>query len=474
MKKYLAFVLFLLSFAFFAVFATAAGEPAEGEPNGSVSTVGEPTVSAPIAGESAERGSAVGRTYYVDAENGNDASDGTSEVTAWKTLGRADDVTYAAGDRLLLKRGGRYPGVFIPNGDGTADAPIVFSAYGEGDAPIIVGEDGFFSVVFCDAGYWTVEDLFFTSPEGWGIWIYAANDHDVVGITIRNCVFRDISPDATNVFAAAIRVDNTRQDARVRDLHLDSLLIEDAAWGVHCSGISDDDACMTYEDRAVAYNTDYLFENLVIRRATRGGIVLASVMNATVRYCRVLDCATVQDDAHAPLWMRHTDGATVEYCEIAGSTNKIDGMAIDFDGWTVNSTYRYIYSHDNTRFIKNCVFDKTTGNAGNRVEHCISVNDNKGLNYAAVPCLNDQNPTLARMRGLTFFDNCIVNGSPIVFAGALKPTIDANRFFGGWFFNLLQRIFLPFSAKGGFSYGKTDEAQIAPLVDEILRTLPAA
>ncbi|MCX6997486.1 MAG: hypothetical protein NTV49_10475 [Kiritimatiellaeota bacterium] len=42
-------------------------------------------------------------TYYVSQSSGNDASDGNSPSTAWKTLARASQLSYAPGDKILLK-----------------------------------------------------------------------------------------------------------------------------------------------------------------------------------------------------------------------------------------------------------------------------------------------------------------------------------------------------------------------------------
>ena len=44
-------------------------------------------------------------TYEFDQSSGNDAADGKSEATAWKTLVRASQSTYGFGDKILLKCG---------------------------------------------------------------------------------------------------------------------------------------------------------------------------------------------------------------------------------------------------------------------------------------------------------------------------------------------------------------------------------
>ena len=85
-------------------------------------------------------GSSVATTYYLDATNGDDAAAGTSESAAWKTLARATAASLKPGDRLLLRRGGRWSGRLELAESGTAAAPITLGAYGMGDRPVVTGD----------------------------------------------------------------------------------------------------------------------------------------------------------------------------------------------------------------------------------------------------------------------------------------------------------------------------------------------
>ena len=44
--------------------------------------------------------------YYVDNTAGNDSNSGTSPSTAWKTVARVNQASFAPGDQILFKRGG--------------------------------------------------------------------------------------------------------------------------------------------------------------------------------------------------------------------------------------------------------------------------------------------------------------------------------------------------------------------------------
>jgi hypothetical protein len=77
--------------------------------------------------------------YYVDCA-GNDANNGTSTTTPWKTMARASQQTYGAGDQILFKRGCTFSGTgFKPVGNGTVASPVTIADYGTGNLPILTG-----------------------------------------------------------------------------------------------------------------------------------------------------------------------------------------------------------------------------------------------------------------------------------------------------------------------------------------------
>lgn len=79
-------------------------------------------------------GNAGAAVYYVDSNAGNDAQDGLTELTAWRTIQRVNDSSLSPGDSILLKRNGFWrEGLQIRN-DG-----ITVDAYGAGTAPTLSG-----------------------------------------------------------------------------------------------------------------------------------------------------------------------------------------------------------------------------------------------------------------------------------------------------------------------------------------------
>lgn len=81
---------------------------------------------------------AVAGVYHVDATVGDDANDGASPVSAWRTLDRVNTAELSPGDRVLFRRGGVWRGQLVPC-SGASGAPVSYGAYGDGPKPRLLG-----------------------------------------------------------------------------------------------------------------------------------------------------------------------------------------------------------------------------------------------------------------------------------------------------------------------------------------------
>ena len=77
------------------------------------------------------------RTWHVDSAAGDDAQDGLTPQTAWRTFKNADGMELGPGERLLLKRGCVFNGDLVVSARGSAENWAEIGAYGEGMRPII-------------------------------------------------------------------------------------------------------------------------------------------------------------------------------------------------------------------------------------------------------------------------------------------------------------------------------------------------
>ena len=77
-------------------------------------------------------------TFYVDSEKGDDASAGTAESAAWKSINKVNAAELIPGDQVRFRRGGLWRGQLVPQ-SGSNGCPVVYGAYGTGPKPILQG-----------------------------------------------------------------------------------------------------------------------------------------------------------------------------------------------------------------------------------------------------------------------------------------------------------------------------------------------
>ena len=80
-------------------------------------------------------------TNYYIAANGSDANPGTSIALPWQTLDALTQVNLAPGDTVFLRKGDRFRGTINLAQGGNAGAPLVITAYGTGQRPVISGAE---------------------------------------------------------------------------------------------------------------------------------------------------------------------------------------------------------------------------------------------------------------------------------------------------------------------------------------------
>ena len=364
-----------------------------------------------------------GTTYYVDSINGDDTNSGKSVSSAWKTLEKASSEVYSEGDKILLKAGSIFDGTFTAQGSGNAENPITFGAYGDTEAigkPVVRSNEDVKLVEIHNVSGWLVENIEFTAPNGKGIYITADGSGMTNEITVRDCVFHDIYYKRCETYSGGhcpIMLSSSGATARLRNITLKDCNIYDCAYGVNMGGLTREWTPDLFVSPEESYNTGYTLDGLNLNNILYDGIIITSVYGMVIRNCALINTSLNDDYPTAPMWSHHASNYLVENCEIAGATNPKDGMAIDFDGWTTDSTYQYVYSHDNVRFITNCCYDSYTKNRNCTVRYCLSVNDNKKTNILAQLCTAgieyEDGEKADYMDNFKFYNNTIINASSI-------------------------------------------------------------
>lgn len=382
-----------------------------------------------------------GTTYYIDSSAGNDDNSGKSEDSAWKTLGKASSVTYKAGDRILLKSGEIFDGQFIAMGNGTKDNPIVLGAYGDkalGKPLVRSNTDDITLVTISNVSGWTVDGLDFTVPKGRAVLLRAGEGVISEYLTVKNCSFRDILyvPGLQYYSSyAPVLIAGEGETARLRHLSVTDCDFSHCGYGIAMSGLSREWSPEVYKTPEESYNSDFLIEGITMNDILYDGIIIMSVYGMVIRNCSLINVSMDTTGPTAPMWSHHADSFVIENCEIAGSANPCDGMAVDFDGWTTNATYQYIYSHDNQRFVNNCCYDNYTKNENCTVRYCLSVNDNKCRSSMAQILTSgsheyEEDEEAIYMDSFKFYNNTLVNIGEIEIKN-LRNSLIANNIFVG-------------------------------------------
>ncbi len=361
------------------------------------------------------------KTYYVDSVNGNDSNIGTDINNPVKTVDGLVGAEFAPGTKILFKNGGEYECAATLTCSGTKENPIVISSYGEGERAILKTEERTEILRLFDCSYITVSNLHFKAPNGGGIWIDTL-EKTSEGIIIDNVLFTDMqnykvhSRDDNSRGAAPARAAvmvkglPARSRYAVNDLTIINSEVYNCANGFMIWGSWNEAQtpwCETEEEIDPVYNEGLLIKNCYFHEMDAEAVIVGMCDGALVTNCRAINCCQGEgldengeiEYFTAAMWFWGSENSTIQYCEIAGQKNVGDGMAIDFDSHTNNCTYQYIYSHDNMRFM--CNNPNYSGQHGNTVRYCLSVNDNKGRSTTAVASCGEHD--------FKFYNNTIVN-----------------------------------------------------------------
>ncbi len=357
--------------------------------------------------------------YYIDSIDGNDANSGTSADEAVKTIAGLKDLNVTPGTHFFFRNGGEYECAVTFTAKGTKENPVVITSYGEGEKALLYTNEHKEVFQLFDCSYVTVSDLHIKAPNGGGIWIDALTETSV-GITLDNLLFTDMqnfkvtSRDdfsrGAAVARAAVMVKGLPAKTRfaVNDLTVSNCEVYNCANGFMLWGSWNDEQNPWCEEEDIdpIFNTGVLVENCYFHEMDAEAVVVGICDGALVTNCRAINCCQgegVDENGEilyftAAMWFWGSINSTIQYCEIAGQKNFGDGMAVDFDSFTHNCTYQYIYSHDNTRFMCNC--PNHSGQHNNTVRYCLSVNDNVGR--SRLSC----NPG---EHNISFYNNTVVN-----------------------------------------------------------------
>lgn len=413
-----------------------------------------------------------GMTYYVDNVGGNSSNDGLSESTPFASAESLRNITFHEGDRILFKAGGIFECDRLSlTCSGTESDPIVISSYGEGVKPLLTTNSNSEILCLIDCSYVTVSNLEFTAKNGGGIWIDTLTKESS-GITLDNLTMHDITNTKANnrdnlaagaaAARACVMVKGLPSHSRfaVNDLTVTDCEMYDCGNGISIWGSWNDQQnpwCKNEEDIDPVFNKGVRISGCYFHDMDAESIIVGMCDGALVENCSSINCCLnsgVREDGsgfcNAAMWFWGSVNSTFSHCEIAGQKCLGDGMTCDFDSYTHYSTYEFIYSHDNIRFVGNCPM--YSGHKGNTIRYCLSVNDNVKSNNLSQ--FSDSHEI-----GLKFYNNTIVNPGETVIDGVKDGYICDNIFYG------------KFNSSMRWARNKTNDATGEKFLDEFTGTM---
>ena len=287
--------------------------------------------------------------YHLDSRAGDDARDGLTPTTAWRTLDKVNAATFQPGDRVLFRSGSAWSGQLRITAQGEPGRPIVFRAYGEGPRPRIDTAGAFEDAVLIrNAQHVEVRDFELTNRgEGdqprRGVNIVADNCGTLTNILVAGLFIHDVNGTQRKKDNGGIifRTQGQRVPSRYDGLRIERNII----WRVDRSGI----AAQSYHASRTRW---FPSTNVVIRDNWVGdvggdGIVPWATDGCVVEHNIVQGANERAGSYNAGIWPWSTDNTVMRLNRASGVKTLLDGQGFDSDYNSRNTVIEFNLSHDN-------------------------------------------------------------------------------------------------------------------------------
>ncbi|MDD4413125.1 MAG: hypothetical protein PHR14_01025 [Oscillospiraceae bacterium] len=376
-----------------------------------------------------------GTTYYVSSSSGNNANNGTSMKTPFKTVDAINALSLNAGDNVLFKRGDTFIGAHLsPTGIGEAKDGkwITLDAYGSGANPV-------FKNAAMTKPAISMENI--SAGKGYRI-RHIDIDGYLQGIGV-------VKTSMDMAFDGLVISDCTIQNITLNRMHSggDSSILPGGAalafgmWLVNVKNVTVSNVTIQNIDCPVQMiGGNAVFDNLDIFNVHMQGMmlygavgdlnyntVISTLGNVTVKNSRIRYVGyQVGPWGSTGILMENLHNCTVKNVEIAYVVNGLaayDACALDWEQSNINCTIDSVYAHDNHGpMLLAMEHEGSAGNSrGNVVKNSVSVNN--GLHGTAevgtflnLSSYNNSNQKIT-------IENCFDIGR-----SGSSPVTDSNKF----------------------------------------------
>lgn len=350
-------------------------------------------------------------TYYFDAETGNDENSGTSSDAPFKSLSKITSLNLIPGDQLLLAEGQTFPDPIILEGiSGSAENPILVSTYNRvssgSDFAYIKTEGHLNAVLIENSSFITVEHLSITAGPipgeeitergkdimRIGVKVDVSEFGVFESIHLKNLEIKDVfyenpgfnrganevtTANGTQSYGWGIRVFNQRSGALLRNIIIDSVLVENVAHtGIKFTSPKNGD------DFGIK---DIQVSNNRVFKTGGPGIQMSGVYDGHI-FGNKVDRSGSEDDSRkwgrgSGLWTWSTSNVLIEHNSFTNANGPGDSAGAHIDFNCSNIILQYNFSANNAGG-----FCEILGNNYNcSYRYNVSVNDGhrvKGQNGA--------------------------------------------------------------------------------------------
>lgn len=294
--------------------------------------------------------------YYI-ASNGNDAANGQSWASAWKTPGRISYQSFVAGDSIIFRGGDTFYGsIYIDkNSSGSTSKPLVFCSSNNKSATIISNTaNGFYAY---NADCFVAQNLSFKGSgyltnKAHGVFIYCDEPGNK---KLQNIVLKSLQTEG--YYEAGIRILSWPTDGSrsgYENIEINSCTaLNNGHIGIVIGGyISTTDTEYSHKNvrivNCIAHHNDGIMN---WKSHSGSGILAGQCYNVIMQKCEAYENGknnTFADAGPAGIWIWDSKNALIEKCYAHHNrTTTRDGGGFDLDGGVVNGIMQYNYSHDN-------------------------------------------------------------------------------------------------------------------------------
>jgi hypothetical protein len=285
--------------------------------------------------------------YYISAL-GLDSSDGLSPGSSWKTLNKANTITFQPGDSIFLRKGDTFLGSLDLKGSGVSGAPIRLSNYGAGALPIISAGSSTQAVRLFNQQYWEISEIETTGGTQYGI--YVAGDlanTTLHHIAIHDVVVHDVRTTAPVLHynSGGIVVTPVGDHLIFEDVKIDRVTVNNCNqwWGIHVGFNT------WYGDGpGLPRSSNIRIANSIVHDIGGDPITVADSINVLLTSNVAYEGGQAGLPGANAIWTWNSKDVLVEFNEAYNQhTPSYDGGGFGLDWGAENMTVQYNYSHDN-------------------------------------------------------------------------------------------------------------------------------